>query len=935
MAVIWDDVHLLDDAHERFLSGRPVGEQVRRSILTSWQRCRLQGTAVDQIDLPYRQDLDLESSLVRVAGPVLDRLASTLSGMHAVAVLCDEHAQVLQRRAGEASLTRRLDAVQLLPGFGWTEQIAGTNGIGTALEDRRPAFIRGREHFADTIRFFACAAAPIRDPLSGSVQGLVDLTSLREDADPMMLTLVREAVADIEKLLLDQIGERERVLLRTFLQAKRAGGRTGTGVAADELLDQHDWLFLQEKAAELISSGRSAIVEVTLSCGQLVPLLSRPVVSPTGVTGIAVEALLPDGRLQSLDTTPGSTPVQQNGTSVQQEGDTAADPAALWLPPAARPGPPPAARPGPAPCLGGEQPNATDGWLLAVGEPGVGRLALLARRRLGLLCDAGVRIGTTLDVTRTAEELAEVSVPRFADFAAVDLPDAVLEGEEPIGPSGTLRRVAFGAIDQDSHLYQRGALVEYIPTAPQARCLASGQSVLEPRLETAPGWMDQDPARGEMIREAGIHSLITVPVCARGVVLGVASFYRSRFPGAFQEDDLSLAEELVSRAAVCIDNARRYTLEHTTALALQRSLLPRALPEQNAVEVAYRYLPAQAAVGGDWFDVIPLSGARVALAVGDVTGHGLHASATMGRLRTAVRNFSELDLPVDELLTHLDDLVGRLDLEEDTPGGEAGIIGATCLYGVYDPTTRRCALARAGHLAPALVLPDGTVDFPDVPAGPPLGLGGLPFETLDLDVPEGSLLVFYTDGLVQGRHRSIDIGLERMRNTLLRCGGSPEETCRALLEALLPARRSDDVALLVARTRALDARQVAHWELSDDPSAVSRLRTAVIRQLADWGLEELSFTTELIISELATNAIRYATPPAQVRLIRDRVLICEVSDCTSTSPRLRRAAATDEGGRGLFLVAQLAQRWGTRYTASGKAIWAEQPLPSPEPSRER
>ncbi|WP_425461121.1 SpoIIE family protein phosphatase [Kitasatospora atroaurantiaca] len=369
------------------------------------------------------------------------------------------------------------------------------------------------------------------------------------------------------------------------------------------------------------------------------------------------------------------------------------------------------------------------------------------------------------------------------------------------------------------------------------------------------------------------------------------------------------------------------TGDHTMAVTLQQSLLPRGLPEQNALDVAYRYLPAQAGVGGDWFDVISLPGTRVALVVGDIVGHGLHAAATMGRLRTAVHNFSMLDLPPDDLLAHLDELVGRIDKDEAAASGQASIAGATCLYAIYDPVSRCCDLARAGHLPPVLVQPDGTAEYLDLPAGPPLGLGGLPFETVQRQLPEGSQLVFYTNGLVEDRTRDIDLGLELLRSAVAGSGRTPEQTCDVVLDALLPAYPKDDVALLVARTRALTDQQVAQWEVPFDPAAVAGSRAAAERQLAEWGLDELVFTTELILSELITNAIRYGTGPIQVRLIRDSSLICEVSDTSSTSPHLRYAATTDEGGRGLFLVAQLAEHWGTRYTPTCKIIWAEQRLP--------
>ncbi|MFF9391734.1 SpoIIE family protein phosphatase [Streptomyces griseoluteus] len=552
--------------------------------------------------------------------------------------------------------------------------------------------------------------------------------------------------------------------------------------------------------------------------------------------------------------------------------------------------------------------------------------AEVARERLNMLYDAGVGIGTSLDVSRTAEELAELAVPRFADFVTVDLFEPVLKGEEP-KPGTELRRAAFSGIRKDAPLYPLGERIRFVPTSPQARSLATGQSVVEPDLKDAPGWQAQDLERTEQIIEYGVHSLITVPLRAGNLVLGVANFWRSEKPQPFDSEDQALAEELVARAAVSIDNARRYTREHSMAVTLQRSLLPRTLPAQDALEISYRYLPAQSGVGGDWFDVLPLPGARVALVVGDVVGHGLHAAATMGRLRTAVHNFSSLDLPPDELLGLLDELVARLDQDETPEDGAAAVTGATCLYAVYDPASRRCTIARAGHLPPALVLPDGTVEFPDVPAGPPLGLGGLPFETADLELPEGSRLVLYTDGLVEDRERDIDEGLDLLRDALRHAtGASPEETCRTVLDRL-PVRPTDDVALIVAETRVLGEDQVAQWEVPADPAAVSEIRAKVTRQLADWDLEELTFTTELILSELVTNAIRYGRGPIGVRLLRGRTLICEVSDGTTTSPHLRYAASTDEGGRGLFLVAQLSDRWGTRYTPTGKIIWAEQPLP--------
>ncbi len=305
----------------------------------------------------------------------------------------------------------------------------------------------------------------------------------------------------------------------------------------------------------------------------------------------------------------------------------------------------------------------------------------------------------------------------------------------------------------------------------------------------------------------------------------------------------------------------------------------------------------------------------------------------MGRLRTAVRALADMDLQPDELLAHLDDLVMKMtdeDQEDDgtgTGGAAAAVLGATCLYAVYDPVTARCAFARAGHPPPAIVTPDGVVTFPELPAGPPLGLGTLPFESAELSLTGGSLVALYTDGLIESRDDDIDTRMARLARVL----GSPErrlETlCDNTLGALLTERPEDDVALLLARTFVLDAEQVAHWDLSSDPAIVSEARTLSGRQLAEWGLQDLRFTTELVVSELVTNAIRYGEPRIELRLIRHDVLTCEVSDGSSTSPRLRHARTTDEGGRGLFLVAQMTRRWGTRSTPCGKTIWAEQEIP--------
>ncbi|MGA5036737.1 SpoIIE family protein phosphatase [Streptomyces capoamus] len=563
-----------------------------------------------------------------------------------------------------------------------------------------------------------------------------------------------------------------------------------------------------------------------------------------------------------------------------------------------------------------------------------------ARQRLQLVNEASVRIGTTLDVTRTAQELADVCVPALADFVTIDLLDPQEYGGEPparITAPVRLRRTAHRSVlpGVPEAVIDPGTAEEYPDFSPQADSLTAGRTIA---TSLATGDMDQwltwHGERGERVRRFGIHSSMSVPIQARGLTLGVAVLTRHRRPDGFTPDDVLLAEEITARAAVCIDNARRYSRERETALALQRSLLPRSLPRTAALDASSRYLPAaRAGVGGDWFDVIPLSGMRVAMVVGDVVGHGIQASATMGRLRTAVRTLADIDLAPDELLTHLDDLVVRLSEEsggDGSPGeeGSPGEVGATCLYAVYDPVSRCCTLARAGHPPPVVLRPGGTPQALDVPAGPPLGLGGLPFESTEVELPEGTVLALYTDGLVWSRERDPETSREMLHRSLGAYAGSLDETCDRVLHTLLPAGAApDDVALLLARTRGLPAAQVATWDIPADPALVAPVRKQVVEQLDTWSLREASFTTELVVSELVTNAIRYGAHPIRLRLIHDEAtLICEVSDTSPTAPHLRRAKTFDEGGRGLLLVAQLTQRWGSRHHPQGKTIWAELPL---------
>lgn len=558
-----------------------------------------------------------------------------------------------------------------------------------------------------------------------------------------------------------------------------------------------------------------------------------------------------------------------------------------------------------------------------------------ARRDLDLARKTAERVGGSLDVMRTAQDLADVMAPAFGDFAAVDLAEAVFDGDEPAKRLGggdlCLRNAAMAPATEGWPAgIERGDPVPPFLDHPVLRSVQHGETAILNRDEYIS--VIGDPQLVEFLLPKGCHSVMVAPLHARGLTLGDVSVWRVGSSVPFTEDEAELMAQVASRGALAIDNARRYTREHRAAVALQRRLLPPATTDAPAGETAGVYLPAGggAEIGGDWFDAIALPSLRLALVAGDVVGHGMSASATMGRLRAAIQTLADLELEPDELLTRIADLVQRLATE--APQADQDTVGATCLYAVYDPVTQCCTLASAGHPPPVLVRPDGTVEVVEVSPGPPLAIGGMPYETTTIDLEPGSVLALYTDGLIEREGDDIGQGLRRLMDTLAatcRPEHPLDETGAALLANLADQAPRDDAALLLARTRAVPAKDTAQWQIPADPAAVSEARAWTTRQLTRWGLDDFLFSTELIVSELVTNAIRYGRPPAELRLIRHDVLVCEVTDSSPTQPRLRRAATTDEGGRGLFLVAQLAMRWGCRYSPGGKTIWAEQLIEYP------
>ncbi|MET8509255.1 SpoIIE family protein phosphatase [Streptomyces sp. NPDC004787] len=547
-----------------------------------------------------------------------------------------------------------------------------------------------------------------------------------------------------------------------------------------------------------------------------------------------------------------------------------------------------------------------------------------ALERLEILHRAHRRIGTSLDETVTAEELTAVAVPDLADVVIVDVLGEVSQGRRlrpgRVGPGSPLRRAAFGSADGSPGEVAPGALVELPFPTPCSQALAD----LRPRLVPRLGADDAGPRAVAR----GAHSLIAAPLVVHGTALGIAVFLRTGRPEPFDEDDLQLAEQLATLTALGLDKAHAYTRERTVATALQRRLLPSAPPRLTGVEAAHVHLPGDD--GADWFDVISLSGARVGLAVGTVAGRGIEAAATMGQLRTAARALAARDAAPDELLAGLDEVTVRLAREVGAEGEGTPAAAATCLYLVYDPVSGHCRGASAGHPVPLVVAPDGPGEGPAIRPGPPLGEGG-GFSVASAELPEGSLLALYSSGLVLGRGRSAAEGRETLRSVLGRPGRTPAELCDDVVYALgerHDPRTVDDASLLLVRTGRLGADRIAEWPLRHEPEVVAQARALAVRQLARWGLDGLADVTELIVSELVTNAVRYGLPPLSLRLLRDRELICEVTDGSSTTPHMRLAEPTDEGGRGLFLVMHLADRWGTRFAARGKTIWATQALPA-------
>ncbi|MEV0961824.1 ATP-binding SpoIIE family protein phosphatase [Streptomyces sp. NPDC049910] len=560
--------------------------------------------------------------------------------------------------------------------------------------------------------------------------------------------------------------------------------------------------------------------------------------------------------------------------------------------------------------------------------------------RLRFVGAATRRIARGIDLDEIVLGLCRATVPTFSDAILVYLRDPLPVGDErPVVPFVLrLRRTdrlrltdedTDGALLGGFQVPVLGAPAEVAPAAELCEVIAGG-ALAEVLRGVRPVFGDSAAARAALPELLGDgrtlpagHRSILAPLRGRRRVTGAAIFLRRSDRPAFEPDDLLVAAQLATHTALGIDKAVLYGREAYIADELQRTMLPEGLPQPTGVRLASRYLPAAetARVGGDWYDAIPLPGSRVALVVGDVMGHSMTSAAIMGQLRTTAQTLAGLDLPPQEVLHHLDEQAQRLGTDRM----------ATCLYAVYDPVSHRITIANAGHPPPILLHLGGRAEVLRVPPGAPIGVGGVDFEAVELDAPAGATLLLYTDGLVESRLRDVWTGIEQLRERLAATAQltgpdhSPplEALCDDVLDMLGPGDRDDDIALLAARFDGIAPSDVAYWFLEPEDSAPGRARRLARRALARWGLEELSDSVELLVSEVVTNAVRYAERPVTLRLLRTDVLRCEVGDDSPQLPRQRRARDTDEGGRGLFLVNRLARRWGATRLSTGKVVWFE------------
>jgi len=559
-------------------------------------------------------------------------------------------------------------------------------------------------------------------------------------------------------------------------------------------------------------------------------------------------------------------------------------------------------------------------------EPGLMREVLLR--------DSGPSDEDTLDFSDLAKKMTEQLVPAFCSAAEVLVLESLIgDNELPAhGPEADvpLRRLHVKH-DKENPAWQAafpvGEILRFPGGSPYARCIASGEPVLEgsitPEAAKKLARLWRRKPVGALLSDT---SMLVLPAISKGNVVGLFCCFRELGTRRFDRYDMEMAMDFAGRQAVFFDHATRYNREHATALTLQRAMLPTGLSYPSSIDVRHRYLPGSelVEVGGDWYESIRLPGARVALVIGDVAGHGVRAAVTMGRLRTAIQTLAMLELPPAATLQQLDELMQKI--------GEREPHFATCAYGVYDAVTGELELAVAGHLPPLLVHPDGTNEYLEVSPSPPIGIidDGI-VETTRHQIEDGSLFVLYTDGLVESRDRDISEGLDRLQVAFGE--GAPEkdleELCKTALDGVYSDAKRDDIAVLIAKLRRIPEDHRISFKLEPELSSVRQARSMIRDPLKRWGLEDLIPVAELLVSELVTNAIKYAKGETLLQLILEPdSLVCEVHDSSPALPRVLQVDKDAENGRGLHVVSQLSARWGARRSAAGKVVWCEQPVPN-------
>ncbi|MFE3638522.1 SpoIIE family protein phosphatase [Streptomyces sp. NPDC059168] len=574
----------------------------------------------------------------------------------------------------------------------------------------------------------------------------------------------------------------------------------------------------------------------------------------------------------------------------------------------------------------------------AVPQEGLTVSVIAMATRLHLYA-AETAIGTSLDIGETAQSLAE-SLLAWGDVAAVDLDFAVWTGEG-VGEQALGRiRLRRAALVPDRAWPEGYVTPGNDLPGDASRLLAQAvrrddapQAIVMPDREAVERVLGTPRVLRALVpgdRSAGVACIPLVLDGVPPVVLGVAEVWR-RADCPFRDSELVDLQELVARTAHHVDLARQHQREHTQVLALQRRLLPRSGGDTIKIASVYQpTTPDSAGVGGDWVNSFPLPDGRTALVVGDVVGHGLGAAATMGQLSMEARALLSAGLAPDEVLEHLDETVTLLDDSEAGLAAGYSALGSTCCIALYDPVSHQVTLSSAGHLPPILVSPDGHSGPLAIRPHPGLGAEFAlrePFHVHTFGAPPGSLLALYTDGLVEDPAVSIDEGIGRLADAVstVHPWDTLQQAARRVVAAVAPPRQRDDVTLLLARMIGYRKEDTATWRLPARYDAPARARAQVSALLRQWSIRDNTRDKVLLlVSELVTNAVRFATGPVTVRLIRaGHGLLCEVGDTGNGRPRLSRGGLLDDGGRGLHVVHGLTSRWGVRWTDTGKVVWAE------------